>query len=125
MSEDYEKYFVCKKPGKKSKSRKPKPVGIKSTGIRASAKGKQCTLRIPGICRGEEACLCHAGISAMGAKSLDGHAYYGCGLCHAFEERRYAEPQFSKEWNRHKIRSYVLDAMIETQIIMHELGDIP
>lgn len=64
----------------------PKNKPIRSKKLRDSARGEQCTLRIPGVCCGdpETVVLCHLpyGGRGMGTKCPDTHAAYGCHACH-------------------------------------------
>jgi len=47
--------------------------------LRKSAKGQQCQIRIPGVCRNETetVCLCHLNGAGWARKSLDIHGAYG------------------------------------------------
>lgn len=58
----------------------------KSKKLRNSAKGQQCTLNIAGVCNynSETTVLCHINTmgGAMGAKSDDFSACFGCSDCH-------------------------------------------
>jgi hypothetical protein len=59
---------------------------IRSTKMRESARGEDCTLQIPGVCNGnpETTVLCHLPDESkgMGRKSDDICAAYGCSDCH-------------------------------------------
>lgn len=60
--------------------------------LRKSARGKHCTLRIPGVCNGnpETTVLCHIRLpgTGIGRKPPDWQAVYGCSNCHdAFDGR--------------------------------------
>jgi hypothetical protein len=52
--------------------------------LRKSAKGRECQIRIPGVCNGnpETTVLCHLPGGGMGAKVPDIHAAFGCSACH-------------------------------------------
>lgn len=60
----------------------------KSTPIRQSARGEDCTLMIPGVCnwQPETVVLCHSNRlhdgKGMGLKAPDTEACYGCAACH-------------------------------------------
>ncbi len=58
------------------------------TKIRKSAKGENCTLRVPGVCNfdPETTVLCHIRTpgTGIGRKPPDYQAVYGCSACHAF-----------------------------------------
>lgn len=62
--------------------------------ITKSANGKQCQIRIPGICNGNSNTVvwCHAnGLLSgrgMGLKSIDPLGAYGCSSCHDAYDRR-------------------------------------
>ena len=59
---------------------------IVSTAIRQSARGKDCTLRIPGVCEPTNRTVVFAHINSkwkgMGIKSPDIFGCYACGSCH-------------------------------------------
>lgn len=71
------------------KTRKPmKKSRAKSTPARRAARGRDCTLMIPGICNRDPATtvLCHSNRlehgKGMGLKSPDAKACFGCSDCH-------------------------------------------
>lgn len=70
----------------------------KSTPIRASARGEDCTIQLPGVCNGnrETTVLCHSNKAAdgkgMGLKASDERAAYGCSSCHDVIDRRVPVP---------------------------------
>jgi len=63
---------------------------IRSCAIREHAKGKNCTIRLPGICNGDPSTtvFCHLNDSAfgkgMGQKATDLAGFHGCFACHAY-----------------------------------------
>ena len=61
-------------------------MGISSTKLRNSARGRACTFQIPGVCNHNTATtvLCHAPseVKGMGNKGHDFHAAFGCSACH-------------------------------------------
>ncbi|MGP2961894.1 MULTISPECIES: DUF1364 domain-containing protein [Serratia] len=63
-----------------------KSPAFRSKTLRDSARGRCCTLQIPGICNGnpETTVLCHLPSSThgMGYKSDDYWAVFGCSSCH-------------------------------------------
>jgi hypothetical protein len=80
---------------KRMKSSRPK-----STPIRRSAKGKDCTLRFPGVCnyRMDTTVLCHRNGAGMGMKAADTSAAYGCFECHRVLDGQAPRPAgFSRE----------------------------
>ena len=110
---------------KKKNRQKKSAVTFKSSPIRQSAEGQCCTLRIPGICKGETetVCLDHVGISGMGCKSVDIHAVYGCLRCHQYIDGGWKQ-RMHDHFNRTKdtIKSFIFDALIETQLIQYAKG---
>lgn len=72
----------------------------KMTPIRKSAKGEECTIRLPmGVCNFDPATtvLCHSNSLAdgkgMGLKAPDTQAAYGCSACHDVVDRRRPPPE--------------------------------
>lgn len=82
-----------KSPARKSKMKAGRP---KMTPIRKSAKGEDCTLRFPGICRNrtETTVWCHSNRyqdgKGGGLKARDEEGCYGCFECHTFLDGGYA-----------------------------------
>ena len=75
--------------------------------IRKSAKGEDCTLRIPGVCNGnnETVVLCHCYPSGGQGKdkSFDGiaddlNAAYGCHECHAYIDSMSKDDPWRWRW---------------------------
>lgn len=88
----------------------------KSSKIRRSAQGQDCTIRIPGVCNGnpETTVLCHLPGGGIGAKRSDIHGAYGCSACHdAVDGRRTVAGLWGEE-----IAQYHLEAVIRTQEIL-------
>lgn len=85
---------------------------IVSKKLRDSARGQDCTLRLPGVCSFDPArtVLCHlpVGMKGMGLKSPDLFAVFGCDNCHAVVDGR-ARGEFDY--------SDLLRALAETQMI--------
>jgi hypothetical protein len=52
--------------------------------LRKSARGRECQVRIPGVCNGnpETVVLAHLGGGGMGMKRHDIHGAYCCSSCH-------------------------------------------
>jgi len=67
-----------------------KNVSGKSQKIRNSAKGRDCTVRIPGICNHnpETVVLAHMNGGGAGMKVPDWEACYACSNCHDAIDRR-------------------------------------
>ena len=53
--------------------------------LRKSARGRDCQIRIPGVCNhdNETVVLCHLPGGGMGGKVDDLFAAFGCSACHA------------------------------------------
>lgn len=78
-----------------------KPSKIRSKKITQSAKGEDCTLRIPGVCNGnpETTVFCHAPspLKGVGTKSDDFWGAYGCSKCHELIDK-YTLEQAANTW---------------------------
>ena len=59
---------------------------ITSKKLRASARGRECSVRLPGVCNfnSETVVLAHlrCGMKGMGMKSPDNMAVFACSACH-------------------------------------------
>lgn len=93
-------------------------MGVVIPKLRQSARGQNCTVRIPGICNGnaETTVLAHipSEQKAMGIKSDDWNACFSCSACHdAIDQHR-----LSKE---EELRT-ILRAMQRTQRIWFVSG---
>ena len=86
--------------------------------IRASARGRECQIRIPGVCNSnpETTVLCHLGGGGMGAKRSDLHGAYGCSSCHDEIDRRTRVVDFEHA------RLLFLEGIIRTQEILLNEG---
>lgn len=89
--------------------------------IRQSARGEECTLRLPGICNFdlETTVLAHlpSRLKGMGTKSADIHGVYACSCCHDAIDGR-----MRSGLSRDEIKAAMLDALIETQLRLIEKG---
>ena len=85
--------------------------------LRNSARGRDCTLRLPGICNfdAETTVLAHlpCGTKGVGTKSNDHIAVFACACCHAYLDG-------ANRWEIHA-KDY-LRALAETQAIWIEKG---
>ena len=83
-----------------------------------SAEGKECQIRLSGVCNGDNdtVVLCHLNGGGMGAKRADIHGAYGCSRCHDEVDRRtrILEADFVCQCH--------LEAIIRTQDIMISEG---
>jgi len=70
---------------------------MKKSKIRESARGEDCQIRIPDVCKftPETVVLCHKGGAGVAMKSSDIHAAYGCYACHAVIDG--AKSEFSQD----------------------------
>ena len=87
------------KPSRKVtlKSRTPmKSKGPRMTPIRKSAKGEDCTVRVPGVCNRDPATTVwahsnsHKDGKGMGLKARDEEGCYACFACHSWLDGGYA-----------------------------------
>ena len=89
--------------------------------LRKSARGRECQIRIPGVCNGnpETTVLAHLNGAGMGLKRSDIHGAYACSDCHdAVDGRRGAVTlaTFSE------FQTYHYEGIIRTQEIMLREG---
>jgi len=84
--------------------------------LRKSAKGRECQIRIPGVCNhnSETVVLCHLGGAGMGIKNDDMFAAFGCSCCHNVIDGRLR--------TNIDYRMYFYDAMVRTQKIWLKEG---
>ena len=87
-----------------------------------SARGKDCTIRIPGHCKpapdNETTVLCHVNGGGMASKHHNMHGAYGCNVCHDIVDGRHPVREFSHD----DIKLMHLEGVIRTQIIMIDEG---
>lgn len=97
----------------------------KSTPIRASARGEECTIRLPMVCNGnpETTALCHSNLLAdgkgMGLKAPDTRAAYGCSACHDVLDGRASRPS---GWTYEMVLERFEVAIERTQAILRMKG---
>jgi hypothetical protein len=89
--------------------------------LRKLAKGRDCEIRLPGICSGDNSTvvLCHIPGGGLGAKQNDLFGAYGCHSCHSEVDGR-----TQKIRDRIKVRAWFLDGVIRTQQILLDEGVI-
>lgn len=110
------------KPMKRSRMKASRP---KSTPIRKSAKGEECTIRLPYVCNYDTATtvLCHSNELAdgkgMGLKSPDSKAAYGCSACHDVIDGRRPRPE---GLSRELVDSLFREAIAHTNRILNRKG---
>jgi hypothetical protein len=96
----------------------------KMTPIRASARGQDCTLQIPGVCNrnSETVVWCHSNRAedgkGMGLKARDEEGCYGCSACHSFLDGGYA----NAGWDRHALDSCFNRARALSREILRQKG---
>lgn len=90
-----------------------------SSKFRKSAKGRECQIRIPGVCNGnpETVVLCHLNGGGMGMKRPDIHGAFGCSDCHDAIDGR-ARTDYSKD----ELFLFHCEAVIRTQEIWLKEG---
>jgi hypothetical protein len=89
--------------------------------LRKEARGRMCTIRIPGHCNHnpETTVLCHLGGGGMGVKQHDLHAAFGCSDCHDVIDGR----QRSR-FTRTELKLFHLEGVIRTQQILISEGKL-
>lgn len=87
--------------------------------ITQSAKGKDCTIRIPGVCNGnpETVVHCHLNGAGMGTKHPDLFGARGCSACHDAVDLR-VKTQYTYD----ELRLMHLDGMVRTQVQLMDEG---
>lgn len=87
---------------------------MKQNKFTKSAKGKECQIRIPGVCNRNETTtvLCHLN-GGGGTKHLDIHGSYGCSACHDVVDGR-----VSSNYDGMDIKFMHYEGMVRTQNIM-------
>lgn len=96
-----------------------KSLRHESKKLRDSARGKECQIRIPGICNynNETVVLCHINGGGAGTKHSDLFGAYGCDLCHSAVDGR-----IRTQYNKDEIDLMLLQGMARTQQIMLDEG---
>lgn len=108
-----------KQPTKRMKQTRPK-----TTKIRASAKGQDCTLLVPGVCRYERETVvwCHSNCACdgkgAGLKARDEEGCYGCFWCHAYYDGGYVALGHTRE----QAQRYFNVARQKSQAILNGKG---
>ena len=85
---------------------------VKQTKITKSARGEDCSLRIPGVCNfnPETTVFCHIG-HGPARRNFD-FGVYGCSSCHDVIDRRV---HLDDAWENSQLPVYQLSALRETQ----------
>ncbi len=81
-----------------------------------SARGKECQVRIPGVCNSnpETVVFAHLNGGGMGMKHSDIHGSYTCSACHEWLDGGYVKEDIP----RHVRDAMHWGGMLRTQIIM-------
>lgn len=84
-----------------------------------SARGRECQIRIPGICNynPETVVLAHLNGAGMGIKHSDIHGAYACSRCHAV-----VDGEKQNDWSSDVLKQFHLEGVIRTQKIMLDEG---
>lgn len=84
-----------------------------SPALRQSARGRDCTLRLPGVCNGlpETTVLAHALTGGMGGKCSDTVAFFACSACHSVYDRHDSR---WRDYGPDELRAQALRAVGET-----------
>lgn len=97
----------------------------KSTPIRKSAKGEECTIRLPMVCNYDTSTtvLCHSNLledgKGMGLKAPDEKAAYGCSACHDVVDGRASRPE---GLSRELVSALFIEAIAQTNRILRRKG---
>ena len=91
--------------------------------LRKEARGRGCTVRIPGVCNfnSETTVLAHiraAGVSGMGLKSPDLLGAWACSACHDECDSRTHKSGLSRD----ELRLALYDGMARTIMQLHKEG---
>lgn len=84
-------------------------MDIRQTQLTKAARGRDCQVRVPGVCNGnpETTVLAHyrlAGTNGMGCKPNDFQAAWACSACHDYVDgrshsRREDDPLTARRWH--------------------------
>ena len=89
--------------------------------LRKLARGRDCQIRIPGICNGnpDTVVLCHIPGGGMGGKQPDMLGAWGCSSCHNVVDGR-----SNTTYPRELLMLWLLEGMVRTQQILLDEGAI-
>ena len=95
---------------------------MKMSKLTESARGKECQIRIVGVCNGnsETVVLCHLGGGGMGMKRDDMFGAFGCSSCHDAIDGRSKVTGYST----YELYAHHLEGVIRTQEIWLEDSSI-
>ncbi len=91
--------------------------------LRKAAKGRECQLRLPGVCTGdtETTVLCHirrGNVAGVGQKPPDLCAVVACSACHDVLDRRNTMGGYTRD----NLDSYTLEALCRTLAMWQREG---
>ena len=89
--------------------------------LRRAARGRDCQIRIPGVCCGDPdtVVLCHLSGAGMGRKQHDLFGAWGCHKCHAV-----ADGHTHSDYPKELLRLWMHEAVIRTQQALLDEGTI-
>nr|WP_310616953.1 DUF1364 domain-containing protein [Pantoea cypripedii] len=96
----------------------------RSVNLRKEARGRECQLRIPGVCNfnPETTVLAHyrmAGTCGTGFKPNDAQAAFACNACHDAVDGRIKTP-----FTREDLRLFHAEGVFRTQQILRDEGKL-
>ena len=87
---------------------------MKKVDLRKQARGRDCQMRIPGICNFNPAGTC-----GTGCKPDDAQGAWGCDACHSAVDGRIKTP-----YSRDELRLFHAEAVFRTQSILRSEGKL-
>ena len=98
--------------------------------LRKEAEGRECQIRIPGVCNKDRATvvLCHSNDKrllgvGMGQKVPDIFGAWGCSACHDYVDGRAVHARFGAIF-KHEVKALFDDGVFRTQKILLDEGKI-
>lgn len=90
--------------------------------LRKLARGRDCQVRIPGVCNGDPATvvLAHLNGAGMGRKRHDLHGAYCCSACHDVLDGR----AYPHAFTRVELNVFHLEGVIRTQELLIAEGHL-
>lgn len=101
-------------------------MSIRQTKLTKAARGRDCQVRVPGVCNGnsETTVLAHyrlAGTSGMGCKPNDFQGAWACSACHDYVEGRRGSRRAD---DRLVARQFHAEGVMRTQDILIREGKV-
>jgi len=101
-------------------------MSIRQTKLTKAARGRDCQVRVPGVCNGnpETTVLAHyrlKGTSGMGCKPHDFQGAWACSACHDYVDGR---SHNRREDDRTTARHWHAEAVMRTQDILIREGKV-